>query len=153
MARLITLNEIKKNGTVHAASIPVLMNTKKITEIRAVTENFSGTSTTYSWVKYRLNDSSDDDVFYSADPASAIQASINTPNTTNDIETIPLTILNKDLTVHNTEFFNPRFIQNVYQLPANTAHSVLLYEQPGHPYLNEYIVSESQSAILALANA
>lgn len=153
MARLITFNEIKKNGTVHTSSVPVLLNTKKITEVMTVTENFSGATTSYAWLKYRLNDSSDDEAYYTTTPASAVQTAINTPNTTNDIEVIKLTILDSDLNIDHIEYFNPRFIQNVYQLPADTTHSVLLYEQPGHPYLDEYIVNESQAAILALANA
>lgn len=160
MARLVTFQQAKKNSTISNPVVPVLLNTKRITEFENVVENFTGTSVAYTWLKYKLNDDSNDDIFYTTDPASTVSTAVNTANTTNDIESIPLT-LQKTETVNGTlvvttdhiEYFNPRFIHSVYKAIDDVNDSIVLYEQPGHPYLNSYRVAETQSAIAALANA
>lgn len=155
MARLFTWNEIKYNGTVYSTAVVKLLNSTKVVGMRTVTENFTGTSTSYALLNYRAHDNAAPDQRFSTDAASTVNTEINTDNTTNTTESIALTVQTDAGVNSYTKYFNPRYIQEVSAFPGASSDSYVVYEEPEaqEAAWTTYRVDETVAAIKTAANA
>lgn len=156
MARLYTFSEIKKNGTVNDTAISKRLNCRNVLTVQTVTDNFTGTAATYTLLRGRVNDDSEPDMYYSTSPASAVAASINTANTTNNIFSIPLTVSVDDAVTSFSKYFDPMYIYEVLPHPTVSADSIMIYEEPQAPegFHRVYqVIGLTPTQVAALANA
>lgn len=160
MARLFSISVTKKNGTLNSSPVTTLLNSKNVISVQDVNENFTGNRVWYSLLKMRVYDDAQPDQYYTTTPASTITATINTANTSNNIETIPLTVQTPAGVNSFVKYFNPRFITEVYAVTSSTAtsaytDSTVVYEEPQAPQGDHKIirVDDPVSAIQALTNA
>lgn len=155
MGRLYTFSEIKKNGTVNPTAISKRLNARNVLSLQSVVDNFTGSNVTYTLLRGRVYDDSAPDQYLTTTAASAVQAAINTANTTNNIFAIQLTVSVDDAATSFVKYFDPTYIYEVYPA-ANGTDSIMVYEEPQAPqgfHQNYLVIGLTPTAIAALANA
>lgn len=153
MARLVGFNMSKKNHLSYSTAVAMLLNSTKVLDFRAVTDNYTGTSTTYTKVDYAVGDNSAPDVLLTTDSVSTLNTEMNTDPTTTTTASIALTVQdNTSAATLYTKYFNPLYIHMVLPHPSTSNDSLLMYQPTGFP-MESYRVDETVAAIKSAANA
>lgn len=127
MARTFVLQEAQINGFTNPSTKSVMLVSERILGLDQTVMTYNGSVINATAVKYMVGDGSRPDMIMVTQAASDIRASVNTANTSNNIDVLAVTKINSDSTTQSINV-NVTDIVRAYAHPDSTFDSLLLTE-------------------------
>jgi len=151
MARSLTLTQRKFNGIDNAAK-QVGIISERVLSMAAAEYVINGSTVTGTLLEYSTGDNSLPAQIFVTQTAANIQTSINTANTSNNIDSITVTKKNSDGTTQ-TLYLPPSRIYAFYSHPDTTFDSLLMYEDVALDQVIAIKADQTVGALVAALNA
>jgi hypothetical protein len=152
MARSLVLAEIVKNGVTNPSAKSVMLLSGKIVDLSQGTMTYNGSVINCATIKYMVGDGSAPYQFVVTQAVSDIRASVNTANTSNNIEVVALTKINTDGTTQSLTV-NISELVYAYAYPTSTFDSLVGIEDVTKTAVNAIRADQGVGSLVASLNA
>lgn len=152
MARSLVLQEVQINGFTNPTQRSVLLMSERILRMDQTLLNYNGTLINSAQITYMVGDGSKPDLIMVRQAVSDIRASVNTANTSNNIDVIGITRKNQNGTT-TAYTIGIGDIVRAYAHPESTFDSLLITENATKDYTDAFKADESVQALQTALNA
>lgn len=152
MARSLVLAEIVKNGVTNPSAKSVMLLSNRILNLDQGTMTYNGSLINCTTIKYMVGDGSLPYQFVVTQAASDIRASVNTANTSNNIEVVSLTKINTDGTTQAL-IVNVSELVYAYAYPTSTFDSLVGIEDTVKTAVNAIRADQGVGSLVASLNS
>lgn len=152
MAKSLVLQEAQINGFTNPSARSVMLVSERILGLDQTTMTYNGTFINATAVKYMVGDGSRPDQIMVTQAASDIRASVNTANTSNNIDLLALTRKNPNGTTTAINV-NVDDIVRAYAHPDSTFDSLVLTENATRDLMSSMKADEMVQGIVTSLNS
>lgn len=152
MARSLVLPQIQINGVTNPSAQSVMLMSERILEMSQTLMTYNGSVINATSIKYMVGDGSNPDLIMVTSAASDIRASVNTANTSNNIDILALTEKKLDGTTVSINV-NVNDIVRAYAHPDSTFDSLVLLENATRDRMNAIKADEQVGGIVTSLNS
>lgn len=152
MSRLISVTELSYNGGVHTSSKTAAYAGARCLQPTQAIRTINGTDVTGTDIILQQGFGDQNPRVFVSESVTTVNSRINAANTTNSIQEITLTKINRDTTTSTIRQSLSQVIR-VLQDPTDSDDSIVQVEDTTKTLISTYTVDQAVSAILTAANA
>jgi|APGre2960657404_1045060.scaffolds.fasta_scaffold00127_10 hypothetical protein len=152
MARSLVLQEAQINGVTNPSTKSVMLMSQRILGLSQTLMTYNGTLINATSIKYMFGDGSKPDQIMVTQAASDIRASVNTANTSNNIDILALTRKNANGTTTAINV-NVSDIVRAYASPDSTFDALVITENATRDQTENITADEMVQGIVTSLNS
>lgn len=152
MARSLVLQEVQINGVTNPSAKSVMLMSERFVSYSQTTMTYNGSLINATSIKYMVGDGSNPNQIMVTNAASDIRASVNTANTSNNIDTLALTKKNSDGTTQSLNV-SVNDIVRAYAHPDSTFDALVLLEDTTQTVISAIKTDEMVQGIVTSLNS
>lgn len=152
MARSLVLQEVQINGVTNPSAKSVMLMSERFVSYSQTTMTYNGSLINATSIKYMVGDGSNPNQIMVTNAASDIRASVNTANTSNNIDILALTKKNSDGTTQSLNV-SVKDIVRAYAHPDSTFDALVLLEDTTQTVISAIKTDEMVQGIVTSLNS